>query len=304
MRTERPCPLCGEGQSATLFAEANVDPRRLGEFAFASRKLPEYMHHRLLLCAACDLVFADAKVDEDQLHVAYEGAAFDSAREAAAAAATYARLLDPVLAMLPDRSAALDIGTGDGAFLRHLLALRFERVHGIEPSSAPIAAAAADVRGLIRQGVFEAGMFESRSFSLVTCFQTIEHVADPLDLCREAVRLLKPGGVLCLVGHDRRAMSARILGRKSPIFDIEHLQLFSPVSFEGLLRRAGLTAIRVRHFWNRYPLSYWTRLVPLHERGKTALLQAWQAFGISGLPVPLPAGNVMAVGAKAADRDA
>ena len=47
MLIDTSCPLCGDNQSSSLFAEARLDPARLGEFAYASRKLPEYMHHRI-----------------------------------------------------------------------------------------------------------------------------------------------------------------------------------------------------------------------------------------------------------------
>ncbi len=40
------------------------------------------------------------------------------------------------------RDGALDIGTGDGAFLAELLRAGYTDVIGIEPSSAPIEAAA------------------------------------------------------------------------------------------------------------------------------------------------------------------
>ena len=53
---------------------------------------------------------------------------------------------------------------------------------------------------------------------------------------KEAFRILKPGGAIFLIGHNRRrSLSARLLGRRSPIFDIEHLQLFSPRSLRQLL---------------------------------------------------------------------
>lgn len=298
MRLERACPVCGDHSAVTPFAESNVDPQRLGAFAFASRKNPEYMHLRLLRCAACDLVFASPIPDAGQLHAEYEAAAFDSGTEAAAAAGTYAALLRPLLARLPDLSGALDIGTGDGAFLRQLMALGFDGVRGIEPSSAPIAAAGRDVRALIEQGMFEPGRYPAGTFSLITCFQTIEHVPDPLGLCVEAARLLKPGGMLCLVGHNRRSLSARLLGRKSPIFDVEHLQLFSEGSMSRLLARAGLSVVRVRPFWNRYRLSYWVRLLPLPAAVKAGTLRLLAATRGGSLPVPLPAGNLVAVGIK------
>jgi SAM-dependent methyltransferase len=275
-----------------------MDLGKLGEFAFASRKFPEYMHHRLLLCRTCDLVFASPVPDVSELHAAYEAAAFDSQVEAQFAARTYARLLRPHWSRLPDKQGALDIGTGDGAFLKELLAAGFQGVLGIEPSLAPIMAASAPVRGLIQQGLFGAGQFAPQSLSLVTCFQTIEHVSNPRQLCTEACRLLKPGGVLCLVGHSRRALSAQLMGTKSPIFDIEHLQLFSPASFHRLLASAGLMSIRVASFWNRYPVAYWTRLFPLPTSLKNLSLKLMAATGLGHLTIPLPAGNLVAIGFK------
>ena len=50
---------------------------------------------------------------------------------------TYARLVRPILARLPDRQGALDIGAGDGALLQELLGLGFSDVCGAEPSAAP-----------------------------------------------------------------------------------------------------------------------------------------------------------------------
>ncbi len=293
---ERACPLCGQTDRSRLFAESNIDCQGLDQFAFASRKSPEYMHHRLMLCQSCDLLYCSQIPRSESLHEAYQQAAFDSGTEAAYAAATYGRLIDRVLGRLPDRAGALDIGTGDGVLLQELLDRKFSGVVGIEPSAAPIAAASATVRPLIRKGVFVAGALPAESCSLVTCMQTIEHVPDPLSLCREAYQILKPGGALCLVGHNRLSLSARLLGRRSPIFDIEHLQLFSPQSFRELLTRAGFEAIEIFPFWNRYPLAYWFRLFPFPTPIKSRLIKILNFTKLGRIPVPLPAGNLVTIG--------
>lgn len=293
----RSCPTCGSGDESSLFAEANVDEKQLGEYAYASRKVPEYMHLRLLECRRCDLLYASPAPPPGALSAAYNEAAFDSAPEARYAAHTYGTFLPSL--KLPDKVGAVDIGTGDGAFLHELIAAGFTRVTGVEPSAAPIAAADPAVRPLIRHDIFKEGSFPPGSFSLVTCFQTIEHVPDPLGLCREALRILKPGGAIFLVGHNRRALSAKLLGRKSPIFDIEHLQLFSTKSFHNLLSNAGFTGITVKPLVSRYPLHYWTKLFPLPASLKRAAIATLKAIGLGYLPIPLPAGNLVAVAHKA-----
>ena len=55
---QRACPICETRDDTRLYASANVCWEELDRFAFASRKLPEYMHWQLGLCGHCDLVYA------------------------------------------------------------------------------------------------------------------------------------------------------------------------------------------------------------------------------------------------------
>jgi SAM-dependent methyltransferase len=299
----RGCPLCGKaGPPARVFAEANFALERLDRFAFASRKLPEYMHYRLLECPGCDLVYASPVPTAGALARAYRDAGFDSGLEAHRAAATYARLLIPIAARLPDRAGALDIGAGDGAFLAELLAAGFTGVAGVEPSDAPIAAASDEIRPLIRRGVFRREDFDAGRFSLVSCFQTLEHVDDPMAIARAAFALLKRGGAAFFIVHNRRALSARVLGRKSPIFDIEHLQLFSPESARSLLEHAGFVDVKVGPIVNCYPLQYWLKLAPVPAKWKPKVLAACARSGVGRVPVAMPVGNLAAFGFKPEER--
>ncbi len=293
---KRACPLCGSRDQSAVFAPEAIDAGRLDAFAFASRKTPEYMHYRLISCPDCDLLYASPGPSPGALAAAYREAAFDSSEESRFAAQTYVRLLSRFVDRLPDRSGALDIGAGDGAFLEELLALGFTGVAGVEPSEAPIAAARSSVRPLLRRGVFSAADFKEGTLSLVTSFQTLEHVLDPLGVCRDARRLLKEGGAVFFVCHDRRAFSARLLGLQSPIFDIEHLQLFSPASARALLERAGFDDIEVWPILNRYALHYWLRLFPFPPSWKERCVSWTKAARFGFAPLALPAGNLAAIG--------
>lgn len=292
---ERACPVCGS-TDGELFAEANVDGSRLDGFAYASRKEPELMHYRLLLCRGCDALYASPAPLPGGLAQAYGEALFDSGDEARHASHTYAAALDSL--ELPDKVGALDIGTGDGVFLERLLERGFTQVRGVEPSAAPVRAAKPALRRLIRQGMFQAKDFRAGSMSLVCCFQTMEHLYDPKGVAKAAFKLLKPGGALYLVCHSHRSLSAKILGRHSPIFDIEHFQLLSPKSVARLLEEAGCSAVRVHGIYNRYPLDYWLKVFPLPAAVKKPLRAVVNASGLGRIVLPLPAGNLLAVGYK------
>jgi SAM-dependent methyltransferase len=295
---KRPCPLCGQHSDSPVFAESTIDLEKLDEFAFASRKLPEYMHPRLIECSQCGILYGNPVLSPDTLASAYERAAFDSGSEAHYAGKTYAGQVRRILQRLPDRNGALDIGTGDGAFLEELLNLGFQDVAGIEPSSAPIASAKPSIRPLIRSGFFRPEDFPEAAFSLITCFQTMEHVPDPLAIARGAFGLLKPGGAFLMVAHNRKSVSARLLGLKSPIFDVEHLQLFCPATAKQLLDRAGFRDVRVLSLWNRYPVSYWIKLLPVPSGVKRSLCGPWSESGVGRIPLALPAGNLICAGFK------
>jgi len=293
----RACPVCDANDSRP-FAEANLDPLALNAFAFAARKLPEYMHHALVVCRSCDLLYANPAPDSASLEAAYLDAAFAASDESRYAAATYAGFLPAIAAKLPDRDGALDIGTGDGAFLAQLQAHGFTQVVGVEPSAAPIAAAKPEIRALIRHAPFRRADFAPHSLRLVSCFQTIEHVYDPLALCRDALSLLRPGGALFLVCHNRRGLSARIMGARSPIFDLQHLQLFSPHSVRALLARAGFSRIEVRALVNRYPIAYWARLSPIPAAIKPRALELLRKSGLGRFTLAAPVGNLAAIAFK------
>ena len=289
---DRACPVCADTSRSNLFADYNVNAAQLDGYAFASRKSPEYMHHRLLRCTRCDLIYASPAPKQEWLHEAYREAAFDSVAEEGFAAKSYARALRSMLRE-PVVGEHLDIGAGAGSLMQEMINLGCSSVLGIEPSSAPIAQASEQIRPHLRQAVFDGSQFEPDSFDVVTCCQTLEHLSDPLAICTDVRRLLRPGGVFFVADHDFRALSARILGKRSPIFDVEHMQLFSRRSLEEMLRRAGFTDIRIASLKNSYPIGYWAKLLPLPRRIKSGVLRTLDATQLADFVVGVRAGNIV-----------
>ncbi|MCY1165165.1 Ubiquinone biosynthesis O-methyltransferase [compost metagenome] len=301
MEIYRPCPVCGADQeSAAPFFENNIDPAKLSSFSFASRKVPEFMCHRLVRCLACDLVYANQPPSEEELAQAYHAADYDSSDEATDAATAYIRAMQAALDHLTHKRSALEIGTGTGVLLEHLGSLGFTSLVGVEPSAAAITAAPPHRQAWIRHGMFSEADFEPASFDLICCFMTMEHVRDPQVIAKAAFRLLRPGGAFVTVTHNYHSLVNRLLGRRSPIIDIEHMQLFSDRSIRYLFDAAGFSLVQVNDFANRYSLLYWTRLSPLPGSLKTIALKVLQAIGLGRAKLSVNVGNSMAVGIKPA----
>lgn len=288
----RRCPVCDGGtSSARLFLDEHFDASRMTSLSFASRKPPEFMNLHLVHCLSCDLVYADSPPEQDVLARAYHVADFDSAEEAEDAAEAYMRVVRPLLSKLPTRESVLEIGAGTGVFLDRLAASGFKNLIGVEPSAAAIAAAPLYRRAWLKESIFDERDFLPASFDLICCFMTLEHVRDPQVLARAAARLLRPGGIFVVAVHDWRAPLNRLLGRRSPIVDIEHMQLFSRRSVERLFSEAGLTRVASQSFINRYSLRYWLRLTPLPDLLQQGVLRLLKACKIDSLRIGVNVGN-------------
>ncbi len=286
------CSICGQG-SSNLHLEGNFQQEKLNEFSFSSRKEPEPFHLRLFLCEDCDLIYANPALSEKITDSQYQEAAFDSNIEAAYAARTYAKYL-------PQKSAitsALDIGTGGGEFLFELQKVGVKNLCGVEPSVSAINTAHSQIKPFIRQGFFDRKNYQENQFDLVSCFQTLEHVFDPLQLSCDAYSLLKKDGRFFVVTHNFRGRVNQILGEKSPIYDIEHLQLFSPKSLRRMLENAGFKDIKVFSIINTYPIFYWLKLFPKFPT-KKALIEFLKKAKIGHLAISLPIGNLGAIATK------
>jgi SAM-dependent methyltransferase len=294
---ERPCPVCGSREHAP-FAEERIDAGQVTAFTYASRKEPEFMCLRLVRCHGCDLVYAPTPPAADYLTTAYSEAAYDSSEEARFAAESYAKALTRHLSALPARGAAVDVGAGSGPLLPWLKAQGFAPVIGIEPSVAAIAAAPPEVVPMLRQGMFSASLLGEVRASLVCSFMTLEHISDPGSFVQNVFDVLEPGGMIAVVVHDWRAPLNRLLGLRSPIIDVEHLQLFSPRSLQRLLAGAGFGDIDQRAISNTYPLRYWLRLTPLPAGLKSSVAALVERSHLADLPLPMRVGNRLAVGYK------
>jgi hypothetical protein len=109
---------------------------------------------------------------------------------------------------------------------------------------------------------------------------------------------LKPGGHILALNHNVGAWSARLLGERSPIVDIEHTYLYSPATMRAIFAKAGFTDARVRSVRNTYSLAYLAQLAPLPAMIKARVLPSLRSSLAGRTRLTVPLGNLCLIARK------
>ena len=287
------CAICGTATAADELYPANLDQAAFTAEVFSARRLPDQLHYRMVRCRSCGLVRSDPVLGAEALAELYKDSTFDYGEELEGLHATYGAAIDRAAMQLGvEQRGLVDIGCGSGFVLEVALQRGWTDVHGVEPSADAISNAAPGIRPLIVQDMMRPGLFAEESLSLVTLFQVLDHLPDPLGVLRACRQILRPGGVILAFNHNVTAWSARLLGDKSPIVDVEHTYLYSPETMRRLFTEAGFQVLSVGPVRNTYSISYLTKLVPLPRSFKKAVIPRLRRTAIGRLQVTVPLGNL------------
>jgi len=147
---------------------------------------------------------------------------------------------------------ALDLGCSGGAFLARLEAAGNE-VWGIDiDDNALEVARARGLSNVHRLGVTDfvrKAQNEGLRFQLITAFDVIEHLTDPVATLRELSTILEPGGKLVGTVPNRN----RLLVNQMPIdFPPHPFFRFDSRSLRATLTRAGVAPLRIDTFQYNY----------------------------------------------------
>ncbi|MEI8230791.1 MAG: class I SAM-dependent methyltransferase [Candidatus Peregrinibacteria bacterium] len=295
------CILCGTNSHSVLLYPANVTAADLTAEKFSARRLPDRIHEEILRCSRCGLTYPRQLIDTEMLSSLYQKSTFTYDAEASSIRKTYARYLRRATALMkgqPHPWSYLDIGCGNGFMLGAAHEIGFDEVLGVEPSAHAISLAEDRVRPKILQGMFSEHLLAGRQFDLISCFQTLDHIADPVTFIRDCARLLKPGGRMLCINHNIASWTARILGERCPMIDIEHTFLHTPRSMRLLFEQAGFSDMSAFSVRNDYPLYVWLRLIPLSVKVKAWLIALTKRLGMSNLIIPFYPGNLGLIAVK------
>lgn len=292
------CAICGPGTPTEEVYPANFSAADLNERTFSARRLPDRLHYRLVRCAGCGLVRSDPIAADPLLESLYGQSRFTYQEETANLSRSYARYLRRLQGLGGRREALLEIGCGNGFLLEAALKLGYRSVAGVEPSVDAVAQAPPRIAGRITLGTMRPGLFRPVSFDVVCMFQVLDHLAQPVEILRECRELLREGGLFLCLNHDVSAPSARALGEKSPIYDIEHTYLYNRRTVSRLLAQAGFEVVEVNPAYSLVSLQHLLWLAPMAKSLKRALGAAVRRTRLGRLSLTVPLGNLYAVARK------
>jgi SAM-dependent methyltransferase len=290
------CPVCS-GTDTELYLDDQV--RTISSESMGSSRT-RVCHGRILRCASCRLGFSELRPSGEalaNLYASLDNKTYENEQRARVrTAARHLRIVERYAG--PGR--LLDVGCASGMFLR-AAASKGWAVVGVEPSRVFFESARQNLSGCgeVFCTVLQKADLPPSSFDVITLWDVLEHITEPVNFLRVCERLLKPGGLLFVNVPDIESIQARLFGPRWPLLLQEHLNYFTRESLRQCSVSAGLEWIA----HGRRPVSFSVGYVlyrlqqhrfPLAEIGRS--IAAW--MHLTGAVLTVPLGEIYGVSRK------
>jgi 2-polyprenyl-3-methyl-5-hydroxy-6-metoxy-1,4-benzoquinol methylase len=207
------------------------------------RLLNEYSLHNLCQCENCNFVFAKNIPTEKELEKHYEG----YGRNDYLSPLTinrYNELLDS-FEKYRKTNRILDVGCGIGYFLEVSKGRGWE-VYGTEYTDEAIQICTS--KGInMEKGVLDPKNYRSEQFDIITSFEVIEHINNPVNELTNFHALLRKGGLVYLTTPNFNSLLRyRLKSAYNVICYPEHLSYYTPKTLKKIFTSAGFKTKKIQ----------------------------------------------------------
>jgi 2-polyprenyl-3-methyl-5-hydroxy-6-metoxy-1,4-benzoquinol methylase len=291
------CAVCETLSNSKIIYKSTIDENSFSSDVFSARRFPDRRYNQWVRCNKCKLLRSDP-IKDINFNELYVDSKFNYHSEINGLKKTYLKVLKRALGKNYRKNSLFEVGGGNGFFLEAAKDIGFNIVKGIEPSKSAVEAARHDIKPIMVVSMMQANILDSNSYQVGVMFHVLDHLPDPVLILRDCCEALESKGKFIVAIHNELAWSARLLGKKSPIIDVEHTYLFSKKSAEALFIKAGFIDVKSRSYSNYYSLNYILQLVPFFTNIRKWILQSSFSFILTKLKIRVPLGNIWVCGTK------
>jgi len=171
---------------------------------------------------------------------------------------TFQRRLRGIQNIWPQKGPILDVGCAAGFFLEVAKQEGWDP-YGIEISQYAASVAQQQFGERVFLGTLFGSPFPQQFFDVITAWDYIEHVRDPIAELKQIRTLLKDSGLLVLSTPDVKSLPARITGdRWMGYKDKEHLYYFSSSTMRRALAQSGFVVVKEEHVGKYISMGFLT----------------------------------------------
>jgi len=250
-----PCNLCGASEYKVLYAGRAGSAAALPDQAFRCTSLEHGDFTNIVQCSGCGLLYENPREPEEIIETRYEqveDAVYE--REKEGRVRTYQGMMPAIEKYSRPPGRVLDIGCYLGVFLDVARQRGWQTV-GVEPSAW--AAERTRQRGHeVINAPLRLSNLSPESFDLITLWDVIEHLHDPLGQLREIHGLLRPGGTFALTTMDTGSLYAKMCGGAWPWYMRMHLYYFTRGTLARMLEEAGFEVLEIERAKRIVSLRY------------------------------------------------
>lgn len=289
------CAICDSLDDYKILYPKNFSEEDLNTDVFSARRLPDGSHYQMVICNKDGLVRSNPILESEKLAKLYKESKFTYGDEVKNLQITYIETLQQVLGKISKDDNILEIGCGSGFVLEKLYQMGYKNVYGIEPGKEAVEKAAENIRKNIVVNILKPNLYKSKKFKLIFFFQTLDHIPNPNEFLDECYKIMDKGGYILAFNHNVESFSAKLMGEKSPIIDIEHTYLYSPESIKLLFEKHNLKSVKVYFPANIISLRHFFWLLPLPAFiKKIILLNKW----LEDIDIKMKLGNLCIIAKK------
>lgn len=265
------CNLCGCDQFDMFLVRKDLSLFIPGDF-------------RLVRCKQCGLVYLNPRPAPESISEIYPDE-YDQYTPTSPAASQWRRLISDygvikrahAILNYKQTGRLLDVGCATGVFLDRMRQSPGWDIYGVEVSATASEYARRVFKLNVMTGSLEDASFPPRYFDVITMWNVLEHLPDPVKSLMRINKLLKPDGLLVFNTPNLDCLDAHFFGPNWIGFEIpRHFYIYSQATLMQTLLKAGFKIINRRCLYGTHAstmssIRFWLRTISIPPKRRARL---------------------------------